>query len=153
MAKREHKPVEVEAFLACASLLLFGAALFVVMFNKLPAENEKYIMLLLGSLIGVVKDTFARYFNVTKGASEQRDTIATLARATEATAVTAQVAQAAGPLPGTATATPAADVAVTIKPEEHDLAIPPINPQPQPPSGGASGLGPSGQGGNQPNNP
>jgi hypothetical protein len=48
-----------------------------------PAENEKYAMLMLGALIGIVKDTFGRYFQATKGAQEARqdqaDVVKTLA--------------------------------------------------------------------------
>lgn len=83
--------IETEAALAVGSLALFGAALYIVMFRLIPPENEKYVMLLLGSLIGIVKDTFARYFNVTKGAAEQRKTISDLATAASATATLAAV--------------------------------------------------------------
>lgn len=63
---------ETEAVLATGSILLFGFSLYVVVFHSIPAENEKYVMLMLGALIGLVKDTFARYFSSTKGAAEQR---------------------------------------------------------------------------------
>lgn len=63
---------EPEAALATGAGLTFSAALWAVIFHSIPAENEKYVMLLLGALIGVVKDTFARYFNATKGAQEAR---------------------------------------------------------------------------------
>lgn len=61
-----------EAILAVGSLFLFGLALGWVITQQVPAENEKYVMLMLGALIGLVKDTFARYFNATKGAQEAR---------------------------------------------------------------------------------
>lgn len=94
--RARRPPIEIEAFLAAASLLLFGAVTGTVLFHIVPAPNEKYAMLLLGALIGVVKDCFARYFNTTKGASEQRETIANMARAT---ADTAAVAAATTPAP------------------------------------------------------
>lgn len=72
--------VEIEAVLAVVSLLLFGGVTWAVLFHLVPADNEKYAMLLLGALIGIVKDCFARYFNVTKGATEQRETIANMAK-------------------------------------------------------------------------
>lgn len=77
--------IEIEALLAAGSLALFGAVTGVVLFWVIPAPNEKYAMLLLGALIGVVKDCFARYFSVTKGAAEQRRTIADMAKAAAAT--------------------------------------------------------------------
>lgn len=94
MKRFEFKLPDTEAVLAITSLWMFGATIWVVLFHLVPGENEKYAMLLLGALIGVVKDTFARYFNVTKGAVEQRETIANLARAT---ADTANVAAATTP--------------------------------------------------------
>jgi hypothetical protein len=106
----KREPMEIEAFLAAASLALFAATTFVVLFSLVPAENEKYAMLLLGALIGIVKDTFARYFNVTKGASIQRDTIADMAK----------VVANSTPASGTATVTAAADVDVELRNAEPD---------------------------------
>lgn len=63
---------ETEAILATGSLLMFAGAMIAVFFHAVPGDNEKYVMLLLGALIGIVKDTFARYFSSTKGAAEQR---------------------------------------------------------------------------------
>lgn len=63
---------EPEAALAIGSFVAFAGALGAVIFLKIPDENEKYVMLMLGALIGLVKDTFARYFSATKGAQEQR---------------------------------------------------------------------------------
>jgi hypothetical protein len=88
--------IEIEALLAAGSLAIFGGVTGVVLFHVIPAPNEKYAMLLLGGLIGVVKDCFARYFNATKGAAEQRQTIADMARAN---ADAAKVAAAAAPAP------------------------------------------------------
>ncbi len=73
--------IDVEAVLAVGSILVFGAALAVVLFKIVPAPNEKYVMLMLGALIGVVKDTFGRYFQATKGSQEQRQDFANLATA------------------------------------------------------------------------
>jgi hypothetical protein len=67
-----NHPPETEAILAVGSLLLFSAIAIVVLFFKVPADNEKYAMLMLGALIGIVKDTFGRYFQATKGSQEQR---------------------------------------------------------------------------------
>lgn len=72
---------EIEGILAVGSLLLFGFALGVVIFNEVPPTNEKYAMLMLGALIGVVKDTFGRYFQATKGAQEQRQDAAAVTSA------------------------------------------------------------------------
>lgn len=63
---------EPEAVLAVGSFLLFAVIAVAVLWHKVPAENEKYAMLMLGALIGLVKDTFGRYFAATKGAQEQR---------------------------------------------------------------------------------
>lgn len=87
---------DVEAVLAIGSLLLFAGALGAVIFHTLPAENEKYAMLMLGALIGVVKDTFGRYFQATKGSAEQRKDAAQVAQTLAAT-VAATAAPAAEP--------------------------------------------------------
>lgn len=71
--------LDIESVLAVGSLIVFGAALASVLFYIVPAANEKYVMLMLGALIGVVKDTFGRYFQATKGAQEQRKEFADLA--------------------------------------------------------------------------
>jgi hypothetical protein len=108
-----RRTIEIEALLAASSLALFAATTFIVLFKLVPAANEKYAMLLLGALIGIVKDTFARYFNVTKGAAEQRETIANLSRAQADTAAVA--AAAAPPPPGSATITASPDVDVSVR--------------------------------------
>lgn len=77
-------PVDTEAVLAVGSLIAFAAALGVVLFTLVPAPNEKYVMLLLGALIGVVKDTFGRYFQATKGAQVQSAAMTELALAQSA---------------------------------------------------------------------
>lgn len=87
---------EIEAALAMMSLLVFSAVTAAVLFETVPAANEKYAMLLLGALIGVVKDTFARYFSVTKGGQDQRQTIADMARATADTAAVAVASTGTG---------------------------------------------------------
>lgn len=107
---------EIEAVLAVGSLAAFVGATAAVLFLVVPAPNEKYAMLLLGALIGVVKDTFGRYFTVTKGGTEMRATVDKLA---SAAADTARVAERATPVAGTAVVTPAADVSVELK-EEPD---------------------------------
>src|SRR5690242_13872939 len=66
------RPPEIEAVLAVGSLVLFAGVTWAIIFHVVPAANEKYAMLMLGALIGVVKDTFGRYFQSTKGAQEQR---------------------------------------------------------------------------------
>ena len=73
MTERFHWP-EPEAVLATGSFALFATCAMVVIFADIPEANEKYVMLMLGALIGIVKDTFARYFSSTKdGASQQKD--------------------------------------------------------------------------------
>lgn len=72
--------LEVEAILAVGSLIVFSAALWSVIAQVVPAANEKYVMLMLGALIGVVKDTFGRYFQATKGAQDARKDAAVLAQ-------------------------------------------------------------------------
>lgn len=79
---------ETESVLAVGALFLFSAISFVVLFHMIPVENEKYAMLMLGALIGVVKDTFGRYFQATKGAQEQRKEAADVARTLAATTAT-----------------------------------------------------------------
>lgn len=71
---------ETESILATGSLILFAAVTGAVLYHHIPAENEKYAMLMLGALIGIVKDTFGRYFQATKGAQEQRKETAEVAR-------------------------------------------------------------------------
>lgn len=82
--------LEPEAVLAIGSFLVFAVALAAVIWHIVPAENEKYVMLMLGALIGLVKDTFARYFSSTKGAQEQRRDAAKVAE-TLATSTAAQL--------------------------------------------------------------
>lgn len=78
----ERRPIlDVEAVLAIGSLVLFAAALGVVILHVLPPQNEKYAMLMLGALIGVVKDTFGRYFQATKGNQDLRKDFTDLAQA------------------------------------------------------------------------
>lgn len=71
---------EPEALLALGSFVLFAVVAVVVLFHTVPADNEKYAMLMLGALIGVVKDTFGRYFTATKAGQEQRREAAQVAR-------------------------------------------------------------------------
>lgn len=78
---------EPEAVLAVGSFLLFAVIAVLVLLRVVPADNEKYAMLMLGALIGIVKDTFGRYFAATKGAQEQRK---------EAAAVTQALAEKVG---------------------------------------------------------
>jgi len=89
--------VDIEAVLAVGSLTVFGLALGVVLFMLVPAPNEKYVMLLLGALIGVVKDTFGRYFQATKGAQTQSAVISDLATTAVASAVAQPQTQPEGP--------------------------------------------------------
>lgn len=91
----ERRFPETESFLAAGSLLLFSTVTLFVMFNVVPAENEKYAMLMLGALIGIVKDTFGRYFQATKGAQEQRREAADVARTLADTAATSAATAAA----------------------------------------------------------
>lgn len=93
-----NKPPETEAILAVGSLLLFAYICFVVLGSQVPAANEKYAMLMLGALIGIVKDTFGRYFQATKGAQEQRQETAAVT-ATLAAAVSPPTQSSTAPLP------------------------------------------------------
>ena len=77
----DQRRLEPEAALAIGSFIVFAAALGAVVWRIVPAENEKYVMLMLGALIGLVKDTFARYFSSTKGAQDQRKDAAEVAKA------------------------------------------------------------------------
>ena len=98
----EKKIVEVEGVLAIGSLLLFAVIALVVIFHTVPGDNEKYAMLMLGALIGIVKDTFGRYFQATKGAQEQRKDAAEVTRALAAGSVAAtehDPAEFGGPRP------------------------------------------------------
>jgi hypothetical protein len=107
----DRRPIfDVEAVLAIGSLMLFGGALGVILFALVPEKNEKYVMLMLGALIGVVKDTFGRYFQATKGAQEQRQDAAEVAKTLAETAAVAAAAPAA---------TSAAPEAVTLAPGDH----------------------------------
>ncbi len=108
------RPPEVEAILAVGSLILFSGALGFVLFDIIPAENEKYAMLMLGALIGIVKDTFGRYFQATKGAQEQRKEAAEVARTladTAAVVATSAAATTASP-DGTVSLAPGESVKV-----------------------------------------
>lgn len=88
------KAPDTESFLAAGSLLLFAIVTISVLFNIVPAENEKYAMLMLGALIGINKDTFGRYFQATKGAQEQRKEAAEVAKTLAETAATVATASA-----------------------------------------------------------
>lgn len=105
------KPPEIEAILAVGSLLLFAGVTWMVITNTVPAPNEKYAMLMLGALIGVVKDTFGRYFQATKGAQDQRKDAAAVAQTLAAAVVSS-------PADGTATITAAPDVDVQLREPE-----------------------------------
>lgn len=71
---------EIEGVLAIGSFTLFSWCAWAVITHRVPEVNEKYIMLMLGALIGIVKDTFGRYFTSTKGAAEQRQDLMGLAK-------------------------------------------------------------------------
>lgn len=71
---------EPEAILATGSFILFALVFGVLLFAVVPETNKEYIFLMLGALIGIVKDTFGRYFQATKGAQEQRKEAADVAR-------------------------------------------------------------------------
>lgn len=105
--ERRERP-EPEAALAIGSFVCFAGALFAVMWGKLPPDNEKYVMLMLGALIGLVKDTFARYFSSTKGAQEQRRETAKVAE----TLAAAVPVVATAPQPVVITNSPEAPVPV-----------------------------------------
>lgn len=113
----ERRFPETESFLAAGSLLLFSTVTLFVMFNVVPAENEKYAMLMLGALIGIVKDTFGRYFQATKGAQEQRREAADVARTLADTAATSA-------------ATAAAVIAPMAKAAPEPVAVDPPRPDP-----------------------
>lgn len=85
---RDWSPIEPEAVLAVGSFFVFALALGTVVWRIVPPENEKYVMLMLGALIGLVKDTFARYFSSTKGAQEQRRDAAKVAETLAANTAT-----------------------------------------------------------------
>jgi len=95
-----RRGIDIEGFLAGASLVIFALALGHVMYFKVPADNEKYAMLLLGALIGVVKDCFARYFSSTKGGQEQREALGAMAKASADTAAVAKAAIQPGVIEG-----------------------------------------------------
>lgn len=71
---------ETESILAVGSFVLFAFTLLGLFLQVAPAGNKEYIFLMLGALIGIVKDTFGRYFQATKGAQEQRREAADVAR-------------------------------------------------------------------------
>lgn len=91
MVVKNWPKVETEAVLAIGAFFVFAAALWAVIFNTMPAENEKYVMLMLGALIGLVKDTFGRYFQATKGAQELRKDAAQVTQALAVAAATPTV--------------------------------------------------------------
>jgi len=100
MTKHNSRP-EPEAVLAVGSFLLFAGIAVLVLLKIVPAENEKYAMLMLGALIGIVKDTFGRYFQATKGAQEQRREAADVARTLAETASVVATAAATTVAPPT----------------------------------------------------
>lgn len=123
MTSEPAKParIDTEGYLAIGSLLLFSAIFGTLLFQVVPAANKEYVFLMLGALIGVVKDTFGRYFQATKGAQEQRKDAAA-------------VAQTLADTVATASASPAADV--KLKPGESvevAAAPAPIAPEDKPP--------------------
>lgn len=115
--KSHWRMPETEAVLALGSLALFAYVTWAVLFNTIPAENEKYAMLMLGALIGIVKDTFGRYFQATKGAQEQRAEQAKVAAALAEKVI--PLVDVTNPAPGTATVTTAPDVDISLRSKEQ----------------------------------
>lgn len=124
-AKRERP--EPEAVLAVGSFVLFSVIAIFVLLRVVPAANEKYAMLMLGALIGIVKDTFGRYFQATKGAQEQRKEAAAVAQTLAETAATVAVAAAgsgSGAQDGTVTLEPGDSVKVAATETATDGELP-----------------------------
>ncbi len=109
---KDKAPIEVEAVLAVGTFLLFSIITLSTLFHAIPAENEKYAFLLIGALIGVLKDTFGRYFQATKGAQDQRKDAAEVASKLADTAAVVAAAAATVPPPGTASVIPGEGVTV-----------------------------------------
>ena len=118
--ERRERP-EPEAALAIGSFAAFAAALGAVMFMAIPDQNEKYVMLMLGALIGLVKDTFARYFSSTKGAQEQRRETAEVAK-TLAVAAAGPPPVATVPFPDAGPDAPSVGVPVATGPNTEATA-------------------------------
>lgn len=108
---------EIEGVLAIGAFLLFAAYGVMLMFVSIPPNNKDYALAILVALIAIVKDTFGRYFQATKGSQEQRKDSAEVARTLAETAAVVATAAAAAPpppAPGTANIQAAPDVEVEV---------------------------------------
>lgn len=90
------RPPEVEAVLAVGAFLLFATVTMILLFRVVPSDNKDFAYAVLIALTGLVKDTFGRYFQATKGAQDQRREAADVAKTLAETA--AATVAAANPL-------------------------------------------------------
>lgn len=100
-----------ESVLAIMAFALFGGIIFYLLKWKIEAENKELLIFMLGVLVGLLKDTWARYYSATKGAQEQRK---------ETAAVTQTLANTAAAV--AAQAVPASTITTTTKVERTDDA-------------------------------
>lgn len=68
----------ITAFLAIALTVMFAAVLFMLMFGAVPPANEKYFLLLIGSLVSFVGAGVQYFFGSSLSSSKKDDTIAGL---------------------------------------------------------------------------
>jgi hypothetical protein len=68
----------VGAILAIAYTLIFAAVLGALMYGNVPKDNEKYVLLLLGSLVGFVGAGVQFFLGSSLGSMKKDDAITSL---------------------------------------------------------------------------
>lgn len=68
----------VTSILAYAYTVIFSAVLGALMFGAVPPANEKYFLLLLGSLVGFVGAGVQFFFGSSSSSAKKDETIAAL---------------------------------------------------------------------------
>ncbi|HQT98322.1 MAG TPA: hypothetical protein PKV70_08255 [Thermodesulfobacteriota bacterium] len=84
----------VGAILAIAYTLIFAAVLGFLLYGNVPKNNEKYVLLLLGSLVGFAGTAVNFFLGSSLGSTKKDDAITNL------TAPAAPGGPGAPPLPG-----------------------------------------------------
>lgn len=84
----------VGAILAIAYTLIFAAVLGILLFGNVPPQNEKYVLLLLGSLVGFVGAGVQFFLGSSLGSMKKDDAISNL------TTTPPSAAPSAPPVPG-----------------------------------------------------
>ncbi len=68
----------VGALLAIAYTLIFAAVLMFLLYGNVPKDNEKYVLLLLGSLVGFAGTAVNFFLGSSLGSAKKDDAITSL---------------------------------------------------------------------------